>query len=602
MVDLSYIAGSRSDEPDSGDKRQSQRLRRWRDYQWSVLAVLWIVTAYLGWVGWVRHCAAVGEQRTRWDIVYLTLQLFALESGSVSGPKSWELELARLLAPGLAMYTAFCALASLFREQLRLFRSRFWKDHVVICGLGDKGLLLATRFHERGARVVILERNPDNEYLHPCREQGALVLVGDAAAPEMLSQARVQKAGTLIAVCGDDGANAEVAVAGAGLVQHRKRGMLTCFVHIVDPQLCSLLRQRELAMGVTNCFRVQFFNVYESGARVLAKNHPPFEDQNQSGPPHLVVVGVGYMGQSLVTHLAKSWWPRYQVSGKALRLTLIDRFARRKIEVLRLRYPQLEKCCELDIQDIEISGPEFERADFLHDPQGDSSVTGVYVCLGTDSTSLTAGLRLREQIRDRRVPIVVRTSSTSGLAALLGKHDGTTGVANLHAFPLLEETCDPEWQFESANELLARATHEEYLAQQERDGQTPETNPAMVPWEQLPERLRESSRRQTDHIGTKLAAVSCDLTPLTDWEAPLFEFTPEEVETLGRLEHDRWNQERLHEGWKYAPGPKNIEKKTTPHLVPWDQLSEEIREYDRIPLRELPSFLAKVGLKICRII
>ena len=77
------------------------------------------------------------------------------------------------------------------------------------------------------------------------------------------------------------------------------------------------------------------------------------------------------------------------------------------------------------------------------------------------------------------------------------------------------------------------------------------------------------------------------------------EFTPEEIETLAEMEHSRWNAERLREGWRYAP-EKNVEKKLTPYLVAWTDLSEPIREWDRSAVSAWPDLLAARGLRIVR--
>ena len=123
----------------------------------------------------------------------------------------------------------------------------------------------------------------------------------------------------------------------------------------------------------------------------------------------------------------------------------------------------------------------------------------------------------------------------------------------------------------------------------------------MVSWNDLPEGLKESNRRQADHIGIKLKAIGCGIASLTDWDAKLFAFTPEEVEQMAEMEHEHWNEERQLEGWTYAPGPKNLDKKTSPYYrVPWDKLSEDIKDYDRNTIRGLPAFLAQAGFQIYR--
>jgi hypothetical protein len=159
--------------------------------------------------------------------------------------------------------------------------------------------------------------------------------------------------------------------------------------------------------------------------------------------------------------------------------------------------------------------------------------------------------------------------------------------------------CNPELLFAGAYEAIAREIHKEYHADEKRKGVTRETNEAAVPWEELAEHFRESNRAQAAHIGDKLADVGCDLAPLTDWEAELFEFDVDEVEALAQTEHERWMAERLSDDWEL--GEKKKGRKTNPYLVDWEELDEEQKERDRMFIRKSPRFLAKAGLQIVRL-
>jgi hypothetical protein len=579
-------------------------LRWWHDYQWPVIGSIWLIALALGYIGFTKYFTALGEKRSPWDNLYLALQLFILESGSVSVPVSWELEVARLLAPATAAYTAIQALTLLFYEQLQLLRVHFIKNHVVICGLSRKGLLLAKGYHERGERVVVIEQDEENPLLQECREQGAIVLIGNAANRELLRKARVHKGNYLVSVCGDDGANAEVAIHACELVERRKDKPLTCFIHIVDPRLCNLLRERELFSEKVESFRLQLFNVYDSGARAVLNQYPIFNgtSASQNSRPHIVIVGLGSMGQSLLVHAARSWQAERSSTSQKLRVTIIDKIAEEKKELLCLKYPQLADVCDLIPRQMDIYSPQFHKADFLFDSSGHCEVTSIYICVDNDSLGLYAGIVLLQQLRDENVPIVVRMIHNAGLAKLLQGVDGqSSAFKNLHAFGLLDSTCAPDLVLGGTNEIIARAIHESYVRHQEDLGHTPETNPSMVPWDELPEELKESNRRQADHVCAKLKAVGCGIKPLTDWNLEHFKFTPEEIELMAEMEHERFVEERLSEGWSYAPGPKNLDKKTSPYLIPWDQLPEDIKEYDRNTVRELPGFLAKAGFQIYRV-
>lgn len=148
-------------------------------------------------------------------------------------------------------------------------------------------------------------------------------------------------------------------------------------------------------------------------------------------------------------------------------------------------------------------------------------------------------------------------------------------------------------------ETLARAIHEDYVRKQREYGHDSADNPPMVAWEELPEHLRESNRRQAEGIAAKLRAIGCGIVPLTDGLHDVFTFDPSELERLARLEHERWWHEREATGWTYSP-KKDIEGKSSPYLIPYDELPDEIRELDRNAVKAIPDVLARAGLMIAR--
>jgi len=562
---------------------------------------LWLLGLTLGYIGFSKHAAAIAAGLSPLDRFYLTLQLIPLTSGAVAPPVSWELQVGRLLLPLVAAYTVVWALALIFVDQVQTFRLRFLGDHTVICGLGRQGRLLASSFLAYGQQVVVVEEDEDNNLIQPCRDEGALVLIGDATDRETLRRAGVHRARHLIASSGDDGANAEIAVNARALSVERTEHPLTCLVHIVDPQLCNLLRERELAAGETGGFRLEFFNVYDRGAQAVLEEYP-FPVQDGHTPPHLLLLGLGSMGRSLVVRAARLWRDAHPAADARLRITVVDREADRRLALLRLRYPRLEKVCELIPCQLDVLGPEFERADFLCAEDGRCRMNAVYICFDNDPLGLAAGLTLLHKIRGHVIPIVVRMASSAGLATLLGQDEPSDGsFASLHAFPWLDRTCRPDLLFGGTHETLARGIHEEYVRAQTAAGHTLQTDAALVPWDELPEHLKESNRRQADHVGAKLKAVGCGLAPLTDWDAESFSFTPEEVEIMARLEHDRFVRERRNAGRTHAPGSKNAAGHTASDLAPWEALSEGVREKDRNAVRGLPRFLARAGLQIHRL-
>jgi len=559
-------------------------MRKLKDIQWWVFGALVLSALALGWLGFRAYFAALGESRSALDLFYLALQLFVLESGAVSGPVPWSLEVARLLAPALAGYAVARAVAAVFGEQIQNIRARMSRRHVVVCGMGRKGFRLAGAFLERGRRVVVIEQDQDNSGIDAIRELGAIVLVGSALDRRVLRRARADRADQLVFVCGDDGTSAEAAVLAGNLVAEGRQTP-TGYVHLFNPQLIRLLRERVLGGQAPLPLRLELFNVFERGARALLADHPPGNE--------MIVVGVGRLGESLIAEAARQH--RLAPGAGPLRITIVDRAAEAKRALLPLRYPGIGKSCTIVAQQMEVGSARFEQADFL------SPGASLYVCLDDDQASLSAGLVMLRAAGDRDIPVVVRmsTSRQAGLAALL--ESPGEKFTKLHVFSVLDHACRLDVLLAGINEVLARAIHEDYARKQKERGETPESNPSMVAWDRLPEHLKESNRNQADGIGEKLRTAGYRIVPLDDWDAPLSVFSDDEVEQLARLEHDRWVADRLRTGWTYSPGPKDVEKKTSPYLIPYDRLTEEIKDLDRNTVRELPAFLARAGYSLAPI-
>jgi hypothetical protein len=120
------------------------------------------------------------------------------------------------------------------------------------------------------------------------------------------------------------------------------------------------------------------------------------------------------------------------------------------------------------------------------------------------------------------------------------------------------------------------------VEKRKKSGDTVEANTALVPWEELDEDFKDSNRHQADHRPIKARALGA-LLAAAGVRAP----TAEHIEILARMEHRRWSAERILDGWRYAPGPKNVELKTNPTLVPWEQLPEKFKERDREVARDI---------------
>jgi len=576
----------------------------WSDYSWFIILLLGTLSLILGYIGFRKNGLVVEPGRTFFDNLYLTLGLISLNTGAVPPPISWELQVARFAVPAVTAYTAFLAFTTIFIQQTERVRLWFLQDHVIICGLGRKGFRLATQFLGEGKRVVVIEIDDDNEWIPNIRSAGGVVIQGDAADSELLKKTKINRASCLIAVVGDDGVNAEIAVNAETLSQNRKEGSLTCIIHIFDDQLWRLLRQKELHTNSSSRFRLELFNIFDRGAHLMVQDNPPWADLDSECAPRVLVVGLGKMGQRVIVESARSWGFNRENPASKIYFNLVDIEAEKKLSLLLNQHPRLDKLGEFTPLDMDIRSGEFDKLGegFLRD--GSCQLDLCYICLDDETFSLQTGLRLNHQLRAVQVPIVMRMAESGGLALLIAQ--GTTeedSFRNLRIFDLLDQTCTAELLGGGTHEVLARSLHQIYLTSALQNGAQKGAEPALQDWEALSEELKENNRQLADRIPHMLAAIGYRIAPLTDWDAEKLRFQEgengegDQVSLMARMEHENWCQRKKDHGWRYGP-EKDPDQKTHPALLPWEELPEGEREKNRDFIRGLPELLARAGFQI----
>ena len=69
------------------------------------------------------------------------------------------------------------------------------------------------------------------------------------------------------------------------------------------------------------------------------------------------------------------------------------------------------------------------------------------------------------------------------------------------------------------------------------------------------------------------------------------------TEKIAKTVHDVWAQGRIKDGWTYGP-VRDDDKKQTPCLVPYSELSETEKEYDRNTALETIKLILSLGYEI----
>jgi RyR domain len=85
--------------------------------------------------------------------------------------------------------------------------------------------------------------------------------------------------------------------------------------------------------------------------------------------------------------------------------------------------------------------------------------------------------------------------------------------------------------------------------------------------------------------------------PIDTCQVQLSRAQQELVERLAAHAHDVWAKKRIADGWQYGSS-RNDEAKTHPCLVPYVQLPENEKDYDRVMVEQVVKAAIAIGYRI----
>jgi len=573
-----------------------------------LLAIWFLATLGLGAWGYYRYEAEAGASISILTALYHSAQLFILHAPHFEHPVNPALEAARWSAAILFGGTVFQAARQLFPSEFATLRFWRYSGHLVVGGLGRRGMkcVEVERAKSRKCRrpVVVIDRVPPDDLAGRCAELGVQVITGNVNDPAVLRAAGVHRAAELWALCGEDTVNCETAVQAGRLAAGLRKdpsAPLRCNVHLSDVDLRVELQRYASRARLEAPLALRFFDLFDFEARRVLRQDLPI-DHAGIGPgeirqPHLVILGFGRMGRSIAVRAAKLGHFANGLTnpGRRLRISVIDRMGTQNEAALLFRYPQFREVCQLEVHQLDIESPAARRLveEWCGDP---ASLSSLVICFDDQARATEVALRLLPGLRPDAVRVGVRIADREGLGSLVEQVWAGAGPLEVRTFGRLDEGCC-DAALDDENEILARAIHDDYAARRRAEGRDP-SDRALASWEELDEDLRESNRQQADHILIKLRTAGWVQAPRSDPRPALDRFADPEVELLARMEHRRWNAERILAGWKR--GPRDLDAKISPYLCEWEELPDEVREYDRSSVRAIPGLLDRIGMKAVR--
>ena len=357
------------------------------------------------------------------------------------------------------------------REKYDLIRLQQTSGHIVICGLGDKGMRLMNIFTEKGFRVVIIEAQKDHPDIPGCRERNVLVMIGDAADGVVLDEANTVRARYLFAVTGNDEANISIARQAENLARTGyevdEKIFLRCYVHVLNAGMRNIFARHELFAKTYDYFDASIFNVYETSARVIFEEYPPDFYAGKlclsTDTIPIAVIGFGLMGENIVKQAARvCHYARWSKLG----ISVIDDNIRESSKKFLALYGDGKTPLSFTVPDININfiDRDPECLTSSADITGGSGLTpvAVYIAVDDDAIGISLSLRVRRMLGSDVTPIIV--CMRSSLSELMkGKEAQFIVDQNIHGFNILEAACGYQVLIEEITDGLAQTIHSAYI-------------------------------------------------------------------------------------------------------------------------------------------
>lgn len=582
------------------------------------------IAALLGFIGYSMKFPHIKDP---FYLGILTARLFILEF-DIEPPIPLLLKIAMVLCPLILAYSTIRTITIIFRNRLKLLLSNFANKHVVICGLNKRSMYIIKQFRKNDEKVIVIDKDKNNEYIAKCKELGVLVMIGNCTDRFILRRVRVHYAKYLISIESDDSINMEVGILAYERLKKRygkkmdlkqeqseflppiqskvpkssrvHKHKLRCFIHIKDIHLQALYSPRVLFHEGLAHFELKIFNIYENCARCLFYEFEidKLVDTKTDGVQvHLLVIGFGEMGESVVLQAVRQ---AHYANEKKVRITIIDRNIEELKTQFEYRYPAIHDVCDIQYEALDIKNIKIFN-DKLYSIENEHPITAIIICFNDKNLSIMCALTLPIILKDRKIDIRVELEENE----VIFKYFETYPIKS---FGLFKKSCSREIILNETLDLLSREYHEYYrkkeLNKLERQGKkfedlSKKEQISLSPWDQLPVDLKNSNRQLVDHTFIKLRAIDCDIVPVKGKIHSEFVFKPEELELLARIEHNRWVTERLLSGWTYGE-TKDVKNKKSPFIKPFDKLTSEEQRKDFDFIKYIPQLLAFINLGIQR--
>jgi voltage-gated potassium channel Kch len=552
---------------------------------WWFIVLISCVAFGFGYYGFIQLDNTT-QMRAVANSVYRTVQLFSLESGDVEFP-NWQLEVGRWCACFVLFSSLLKGIFQAFDSHLTHLIIKHSTDHIIVCGTGEKGIRIIDEYALNDESVVVIDE-VDNELFDLPANRNVNFLRGDATTTEVLQAGGVEHCDTIFLTHPDDSANFDVLMAANEILKRTGASVKKCYLHAENSRkISAMINELEFEK-----LEIKTFNFDDIIARSLASNFKADTNLLKSESGQIVIVGESTLTKILILQICRSYLKPIDA---CIAVTLISCEAEQIVSDFNNNYPETKHLINLKgVSSTDHSRtlkPILDSIDSL-----DSSM--FFICNNLDTSAFFDLLNLKDNYGVQMASCALQQSDGIAIRQTFS-NESELLADGFQLFGLIDEHCSLESIKGETLDKLAQIIHNRYLLNQLESGAEIGSKPALYAWSNLSEQYKEANRRQADHIYIKLRFIGIELGEQTTTTVQALKFTDVEIDILARIEHRRWGAERYLDGWKFSPVRDDV-KKLHPDLVAWEELSEEIKNYDREPILQIPELMLELGIQLSR--
>lgn len=544
---------------------------------------LMAISAILATTGYVLYYTINGIAFDFSDLAYAVIQLFLLESNLDFKPINLPLNIARFLAPASLATAVIQGMLNLFSDKIRLNRIKSYKEHIIIYGDSVNNLRLAKDPQVSAKRYVLVNAGLSDENEDDDDSYRMLHMNVEQLNRQALKKIGFYASRYFIVSCESDTRSLMVA---RELALNIEAEELVKPIDVIlvfnNPEWAEygyelgITEQVKSELSNHKYLKFRYLNYKDTAIRRIMHLHAPdiyspvisVAEAQKS----ICIIGYNKITERLLMNLALN---SHYINHQKLKVYL---FADNQdgFDDFAVKY---QLTFTLDIDTL--------KANEINEFSGNAAA--VYITEEEDSKILFAFSVLRRNRAIQKIPRIFISDTDQTAASLI--RDENTCFINL-----ADEASVFSNLIDESIDKLAQTIHGDYLLNLQ---QINPDIPTHRPWDILPDEIRNRNRQQADHMWIKLRSLGCIAVPL-DNAGNAYELQHDErLEALSKAEHNRWCAYLYCNGWKLGEKRDDAHKIHT-DLVPYEDLSEPIKQYDRNAILNMPHLLHQTGYKIVK--